>query len=205
MEVVLKRGYYRSLLGYINVDWFVNEVTYLENNFAFSFKNTKKVIIMTKIDEEEYRNKTICRFCEKKIECGKVRDHCHFTGDFRGPAHRKCNIIVTQKQSLFTPSTFHNFSIYDCFRFFEILVDKKNHEVKFDFLPKTSEEYISVTYGCIRFIDGYQFLSSSLVSLVKTLVDNSLETFKDFEKEILDNDEFLNIVFEVKILIKEDK
>ena len=32
---------------------------------------------------------------------------------------------------------------------------------KFDIIPKTNEEYKSVTYGCIRFIDSYQFLSSS--------------------------------------------
>ena len=49
-------------------------------------------------DEEEYRY-NICRFCEKNFEFDKVRDHCHLTGKFRGTAHNKCNIIVTQKQS----------------------------------------------------------------------------------------------------------
>ena len=32
-----------------------------------------------------------------------------------------------------------------------------------------NEEYISVTYGCKRFLDSYQFVSSSLDSLAKTL------------------------------------
>ena len=40
----------------------------------------------------------------------------------------------------------------------------KNDKVKVDILPETNEEYISVTYGCIGFIDSYQFLSSSLDS-----------------------------------------
>ena len=62
--------------------------------------------------------------------------------------------------------------------FFKKLVDKKNDEVKFDNIPKTKEEYILVTYGCIRFIDSYRFLSSSLDSLVKTIVDNSHKTLK---------------------------
>ena len=57
--------------------------------------------------------------------------------------------------------------------FFKKLVDKKDDKVKFDIIPKKNEEYISVTYGCIRFIDSYRFLSSSLESLDKTLVDNS--------------------------------
>ena len=51
-----------------------------------------------------------------------------------------------------------------------------------------------MTYGCIRFIDSYRFLSSGLDSLVKTIVDNSHKTLKNLKKEIVDNDEILNIV-----------
>ena len=76
---------------------------------------------------------------------------------------------------------------------FKKLFDKKNDKVKFDIIPKTYEEYISVTYGCIRFIDSYRFLSSSLDSLVKALVDNSDKKLKDFKDEIFDNGEILDI------------
>ena len=38
----------------------------------------------------------ICRFYEKNIESDKVRDHCHITGIYLGPAHSQCIIIVTQ-------------------------------------------------------------------------------------------------------------
>ena len=51
-----------------------------------------------------------------------------------------------------------------------------------------------MTYGCIRFIDSYRFLSSGLDSLVKTLVDNSNKTLKDLKEEIVDNEEVLNII-----------
>ena len=47
MENVLKSGYYRSPLGYDNVDWFVDDVIKLENKMSFSFANSKKDIIMT--------------------------------------------------------------------------------------------------------------------------------------------------------------
>ena len=164
---------------------------------AFHFKNTNKDIIMTQKDEEDYQNKNICRFCEKDIESGKVRDHCHLTGNYRGPAHNVCNINVTQKQSNFIPFIFHNFSNYDCHMFFKKLVDKKKDKVDFEIIPKTNEEYISVTYGCIRFIDSYRFLSSGLDSLVKTLVDNSNKTLKNLKEEIVDNDEILNIIDEI--------
>ena len=131
---------------------------------------------------------------EKNIESDKVRDHCHLTGNYRGPAHSICNINVTQKQSNFIPYIFHTFKNYVCHMFFKKLVDKKKDKVKFDNIPKTNEEYISVTYGCIRFIDSYRFLSSSLDSLVGTLVDKSRKTLK---KEIVANDDLLDIVNEI--------
>ena len=67
--------------------------------------------------------------------------------------------------------------------FFKKLVDKKKDKVDFEIITETSEEYISVTYCCIRFIDIYRSLSSGLDSLVNTLIDNSHKTLKDFEDE----------------------
>ena len=43
--------------------------------------------------------------------------------------------------------------------FFNRLVDLKNQKVKFEIVPKTNEDYISVTYGVIELliiIDFYQ-------------------------------------------------
>ena len=73
----------------------------------------------------------------------------------------------------------------------------KKDKVYFEIIPKTNEEYISVTYGCIRFIDSYRFLSSGLDSLVKTLVDNSNKSLKKLKDEIVENDEILNIINEI--------
>ena len=68
MEDVLENGYYESPLGYNIVDWFVNQVLKLEITSAFYFKNTKKDIIMTQVDEDDFDNNNICRFCEKNIK-----------------------------------------------------------------------------------------------------------------------------------------
>ena len=62
----------------------------------------------------------------------------------------------------------HNFSNYDC-HLLEKLIFKRNDKVKLDFLPKASEDDISVSYGCIRFFDSYRILSMRLDGIGKTL------------------------------------
>ena len=53
--------------------------------------------------------------------------------------------------------------------FFKRLVNLKNEKVNFKNFPKTKEDYILVSYGCIRFFDSYRFISQSLDKLVKNL------------------------------------
>ena len=197
LEDVLRNGYYRSPLGHNNVDWFVDEINILEKKRAFYFKNTIKDIIMTEEIEQDFEIINFCRFCDENIGSDKVRALCPLTRKYRGVAHSNCNFKVTQKQTFFIPFIFHNFGNYDCHMFFEKLVDKKKNKVKFDVIPQTNEEYIPVTYGCVGFIDSYRFLSSSLDSLVKTLVDNSHKTLKNLKEEIVENKETLNIINEI--------
>ena len=189
LENVLKSGYYESPLGYDNVDWFVKEVIKLEIKMAFYFKNTKKDIIMGHKDEGDFKINNICRFFEKEMLSDKVRDHCHLTGKYRGPAQNTCNINVRQADSNFIPIAFHNFSNYDCHMFFKRLVDIKKDKVKFKTIPKTNEEYNSVKYGYIRFIDSYRFLSESLDKLFKKLDEAD---FKILKKDFPDKWQYLN-------------
>ena len=175
---MLKSDYHKSPLGHENVNWFVDEIIKLENQMNFWFKNTNNDIIMTEENKQDFENDNICRYCEKYIEIDKVRDHCHLTGKYRGSAHNECNLKVKQKDSNLITIGLHNFSNYDCHMFFKTLVDRKKDNVKFEIIPKTDEKYISVKYGCIKFIDTYRFLSSSLDKLVQTLVDKSHKTLK---------------------------
>ena len=73
--------------------------------------------------------------------------------------------------------------------FLKRLVDLKKSKVKFKIIPKSNEEYISVSYGCIRFNDNYRFLSSSLDKLVKNL---DLDDFVILKKEFPDKWQYLN-------------
>ena len=125
LDDFLKKGSYESPLGSNNVNWFANEVLKLEKKIAFFIGNTKEDIIMTKEREEGFKSNNICRFPEKEMISDNVRDHCHLTGNCRGPAHSICNINVTQQQSKIVPFICHNFGDYDCQMFFKRLVDIK--------------------------------------------------------------------------------
>ena len=73
--------------------------------------------------------------------------------------------------------------------FFKKLIDKKPDYINLNVIPKTNEEYFSVTYGFIRFLDSYQFLPSGLDSLVKTLNEDD---FNILEREFPNNWQLLN-------------
>ena len=171
----------------------------------FWFKNTKKDIIMTEEDQQNFENNNICRYCEKYIELDKVRDHCQLTGNYRGPAHNQCNLKVEQKDSNLIAIGLHNFSNYNYHMFFKTLVNRKKDNVEFEIFPKTDEKCISVKYGCVKFIDTYRFLSSSLDKLVQTLVNNSDKKLKDLKKEVIRDDKILNIINELENLIDKTK
>ena len=66
LEDALESNYLISSLGYINVDWFVDEVMISENKIVFFFKNTKKDIIMTEEDEGDFKKYIFVVFVEKK-------------------------------------------------------------------------------------------------------------------------------------------
>ena len=56
--------------------------------------------LLTKEQQESNENAKICYICQEKFEnkylkvkknC-KVRDHCYYTGEYRGAAHSICNL-----------------------------------------------------------------------------------------------------------------
>ena len=81
-----------------NNEWCVEEVIKIENKTNFHLNKTKKVIVMTREDEDDFKNSTLCWFCEISLDGRGVRDPCHLTGKYRETAHEKCNKNVKQKQ-----------------------------------------------------------------------------------------------------------
>ena len=73
---------------------------------------------LTKKQWKKYKLSTKCHICYKPftLRNPKVRDHCHYTGLYRGPAHSLCN--VRYKIPSYIPVVFHNLSGYDAHLFF---------------------------------------------------------------------------------------
>ena len=87
----------------------------------------------------------MCHICEQDLnidrETGqilKVRDHCHFTGEYRGAAHNQCNLKC--KKPLILPVIFHNMQNYDSHLFIKQLSKVSG---KLSCIPSTEEKYIS--------------------------------------------------------------
>ena len=115
------------------------------------FDFSKKMLPLTKKEEYEFENAKICWICQKGFEKKdkKVRDHCHFTGKFRGAAHNKCNLQF--KKPTFTPVIFHNLSGYDAHLFVKNL-GKSEGNIKC--IPNNEEKYISFSKEIV--VDDYE-------------------------------------------------
>ena len=94
--------------------------------------NEIEPIIISPDQENEFQSAAICYICEKGFEVGKeggfvlgegvdykVRDHCHFTGKYRGAAHNTCNLKLRVVKKI--PIFIHNLVGYDSHIIFQNL------------------------------------------------------------------------------------
>ncbi|RLU19984.1 hypothetical protein DMN91_008543 [Ooceraea biroi] len=139
---------------------------------------------LTREQEVVYHSATHCHICEEPFaqDETRVRDHCHLTGRYRGPAHSNCNL--NYKESYTIPIVFHNLFGYDSHFIIKELAS--NFKGTIALLPITKEKYISFTKNVneadivfrnhvkLRFIDSLRFLSSSLDKLASFLSKDKL-------------------------------
>ena len=85
-----------------------------------------------------FNKSTNCWICNGLLGEDRVRDHCHFTGKFRGAAHNICNLKF--KKPKFTPVFFHNLSGYDS-HLFVTKLGKSEGDITC--IPNNEEKYIS--------------------------------------------------------------
>ena len=73
----------------------------------------KTMIPLTTKEEIDYYKQKICYISKKEFDKKNyiVRDHCHYTGKYRGAAHNICNLRYKIPKEV--PVVFHNGSTYD--------------------------------------------------------------------------------------------
>ena len=149
------------------------------------------MIPLTDKENKFYEEQEKCHICQKEF-CydknekmkfklyKKVRDHCHYTGKFRGAAHNICNLNYKVPQE--TPVVIHNGSRYDNHFLIKELAEKFKGE--FECLGEKTEKYISLSVPIkkehdngndktithkLKFIDTCRFMRSKLSDLVDNL------------------------------------
>lgn len=121
---------------------------------------------MSKEEKDNYNNSTHCHICEEILGNDKVLDHCHFTGKYRGAAHSECNSNYWNRDRKI-PVFFHNLKNYDAH--FIIKKIAKVFDQDPEIIAQTFEKYMTFSVGHVRFLDTFNFMASSLDSLVKNL------------------------------------
>jgi hypothetical protein len=156
-------------------------------------------MIMTEDDWKEYNLAEKCYVCKNSFteKNYKVRDHCHLTSKYRGPACNSCNLQL--KLTHVIPVIFHNLRGYDMHL---LLQEVGRFKRELTVIPNNMEKYMSFSIGTmkkcydykkkeyvdklkydLRFIDSFQFMPSSLDKLVEDLKEGGMEKFKYTNQE----------------------
>ena len=110
---------------------------------------------LTSNQNERYKKSKRCHICFKPftLKDPKVRDHCHYTGNYRGAAHRNCNLQY--KIPSYIPAVFHNLAGYDAHLFIRELAASEPGGVKMEAIAKNKEDYItfSIRVAVDKYID----------------------------------------------------
>ena len=168
-------------------------LSWLEEDVKIISELGNEKMKITAEEEEQFKQASNCWICGKLLNLeDRVRDHCHFTGKYRGAAHNRCNLKYRKPNNISV--FFHNLSGYDS----HLFIKKLNNTMgAIDCIPNNEENYISFSKTIktgeytdkkgeihdkkfkIIFKDSLKFMASSLDALVNNL---SEDDFKNLEK-----------------------
>ena len=176
---------------------FVSKLAKVTQNLYNDFYRHPKPLRLTEEEQKSFKEARICHICNKELKDDKVRDHCHFTGEYRGAAHNSCNLQC--RKPLILPVILHNLQGYDAHLFIKKLSGVQG---ELNCIPSTEEKYISFSKKIkvdeyrsrrtgemvslnfeIRFIDSFKFLQTSLANLVGNLQPDDFQNTKEIMKD----------------------
>ena len=117
---------------------FVEKLTEATRGIYNDFYCKPKPLILTQDEQKLFEKAEFCHICNKELLEDKVRDHCHFTGQYQGAAHNSFNLKC--RKPLILPVIFHNLQGYDAHLFIKQLASLPG---ELNCIPSTEEKYIS--------------------------------------------------------------
>jgi len=173
---------------------------------------------MTDDDLRKHRAASTCHNCKCIFSHHnfKVRHHCHLTGCYLFPSCNNCNLQLKPKKGkddkYFLPVILHSGSRYDNHyiikHFAKQYTEKTNEKdtkTTYDdikIIPLNAEQFLQFQIGNIKFLDSFQFLSSSLENLVSLLFKGGKQNFHNTTRYLGDNDlVFANGVYPYSYII----
>lgn len=173
------KSYYASCRSVNCIDWFLHELKTIAETVFNYLEDKKPMHALTEEEVKIFVNSTICHICKKAFANTpaeiRVRDHCHSTGVYRGPAHQSCNLNYQISRNI--PVVMHNLSGYDSHLLIRKLGAGKQLPGEITIIPYNSEKYISFIKEVqgvgspnqnqikFKFIDSLRFMTASLDSL----------------------------------------
>ena len=127
------------------MDWTVSSDP-IRIESEYNFKCNEKIIFI-KADKLYHETNNPCHICSKAC-INKVRDHCHETGKYRGPACKTCNLRY--KQQNFISIKFHKDSGYDFNLLFSELPKQNNDKRKVDNISLAAGKSRMLSFGCLQ-------------------------------------------------------
>lgn len=124
------------------MDVFTDKMIEVKNKILDKMKENKPMIFNNK-RQIEFNNATKCFICGKDFQAGdvKVRDHCHFTGRYRGCAHQDCNLAFSMRYYKI-PVFLHNLTNYDAHCIIE-RANKLSENAKIDVIAQNTERFFN--------------------------------------------------------------
>ena len=112
----------------------------LEAHRLYHMFPEKPIDPLTNRQWKSYKRSRECHICYKPFNSRdtKVRDHCHYTGCYRGPAHRNCNLRY--RIPSYIPVIFHSLLGYNAHLFIKEL---GKHSNDIGVIAKNKEDYIT--------------------------------------------------------------
>jgi hypothetical protein len=119
-------------------------------------------------EETVFKSKKSCYKCYKKSD-KLFRDHCHFTGKYRGAACNSCNSAMQQKKEEKIICIAHNANYDGQF----ILSEAHKFVKNIKCISTSSEKFMCFDFCNLKFIDSFKFLGASLSKLVENITKDA--------------------------------